>query len=416
LFFTVKTSEEVFKILREFESLEDEIIPLESAFDRVLSKDLLSPEDLPGFSRTSMDGYAVQAKDTFGATESLPVLLEVVGEVVMGEVPEGTLTSGRAIKISTGGMMPRGADGVVMVEYCSTLDENSIEVSRAISPQENVIQYDDDFKKGATVLKKGCRLRPQDLGVMAGLGLSRISVHKRPRVAIISTGDEVIPVSENPAPGQVRDINSYTMAAFCRRARTEPIIMGLCRDNFQHLRDMVEQGLEEADTVFLSGGSSVGTRDLTLKVFESFEDMTVLVHGISISPGKPTIIAKIGSRAIFGLPGHAASAMVVAEVFLAPFLFHIQGERGFPKKCHYEIEATLSRNVESTSGREDYFRVRLKRNGGDWIAEPIFGKSGLISTLVEADGLLRVERNTEGLYRDQRVKVMVFDGQERGFI
>jgi molybdopterin molybdotransferase len=415
LFFTLKTSEEVFKILQEFEPLEEETIPIESAFGRILSKDLVSPENLPGFPRSSMDGYAVRAKDTFGATESLPALLQVAGEVVMGKVPERVLTSGQAIKISTGGMLPEGADGVVMVEFCSALDENSIEVSRAISPQENVIQQDDDFKKGTTVLAKGCMLRPQDLGVMAGLGRSRVSVHRRPRVAIISTGDEVIPVSESPAPGQVRDINSYTLAAFCRRAGTEPIIMGLCKDNFEQLRDMVERGLREADTVFLSGGSSVGTRDLTLKVFESFEDMTVLVHGISISPGKPTIIARIGSRAIFGLPGHTASAMVVAEVFLAPYLFHLQGEKDFPKKSHFEIEAKLGRNIESASGREDYFRVRLKREGSDWIAEPIFGKSGLISTLVEADGLLRVERNMEGLYQDQRVKVMVFDSLERGF-
>ena len=415
MFFTLKTSEEVFKILQKFEPLEAETIPIESAFGRILSKDLVSPENLPGFPRSSMDGYAVRAKDTFGATESLPALLEVAGEVVMGVVPERVLASGQAIKILTGGMLPEGADGVVMVEYCSALDENNIEVSRAISPQENVIQRDDDFKKGSTVLARGSMLRPQDLGVMAGLGLSRVSVHRRPRVAIISTGDEVIPVDESPAPGQVRDINSYTLAAFCRRAGAEPIIIGLCRDNFEQLRDMVERGLREADTVFLSGGSSVGTRDLTLKVFESFEDMTVLVHGISISPGKPTIIAKIGSRAVFGLPGHTASAMVVAEVFLAPFLYQLQGEKDFPKKSHFEIEAKLARNIESAGGREDYFRVRLKKKGSDWIAEPIFGKSGLISTLVEADGLLRVERNMEGLYQDQRVKVMVFDSLERGF-
>jgi molybdopterin molybdotransferase len=415
LFFTLKTSEEVFKILQEFEPLEEETIPIGSAFGRILSKDVVSPENLPGFPRSSMDGYAVRAKDTFGATESLPASLEVAGEVIMGVVPVRVLAPGQAIKISTGGMLPEGADGVVMVEYCSSLDENSIEVSRAISPQENVIQYDDDFKKGTKVLTKGSMLRPQDLGVMAGLGLSRVSVQRRPRVAIISTGDEVIPIGESPAPGQVRDINSYTLAAFCRRAGAEPIIMGLARDKFEQLRHMVEQGLQEADTVFLSGGSSVGTRDLTLKVFESFEDMTLLVHGISISPGKPTIIAKIGSRAIFGLPGHTASAMVVAEVFLAPFLFHLQGEKDFPKKSHFEIEAKLARNIESASGREDYFRVRLKRKGSDWIAEPIFGKSGLISTLVEADGLLRVERNMEGLYQDQKVKVMVFDSMERGF-
>jgi molybdopterin molybdotransferase len=415
LFFTLKTSEEVFKILRGFEPLGEETLPLEVSFGRVLSKDILSPEDLPGFSRSSMDGYAVRAKDTFGATESLPALFEVTGEVVMGQVPNLTVGSGQAIKISTGGMLPKDADGVVMVEYCSTLDDHSIEVSRAISPQENVIQQDDDFKKGSSVLEQGSMLRPQDLGVLAGLGLSRIAVYRKPKVAIISTGDEVVPVDKRPAPGQVRDINSYTLAAFCRRAGAEPIMMGLCNDDFEKLKGRIEEGLREADTVWISGGSSVGTRDLTLKVFESLEDMELLVHGISISPGKPTIIARAGSRAIFGLPGHTASAMVVAEVFLASFLSHLQGQKDFPKKSYFEIEAKLGRNIESASGREDYFRVKLKRRGSEWIAEPIFGKSGLISTLVEADGLLRVERNREGLYQDQDVKVMVFDSLERGF-
>jgi len=415
LFFTLKTSEEVFKILRGFEPLGEETLPLEVSFGRVLSKDILSPEDLPGFSRSSMDGYAVRAKDTFGATESLPALFEVTGEVVMGQVPNMAVGSGQAIKISTGGMLPKDADGVVMVEYCSTLDEQSIEVSRAISPQENVIQYDDDFKKGSSVLVQGSMIRPQDLGVLAGLGLSRVTVYRKPKVAIISTGDEVVPVDKSPAPGQVRDINSYTLAAFCRRAGTEPIMMGLCNDDFEQLKRRIEDGLRDADTVWISGGSSVGTRDLTLKVFESLEDMELLVHGISISPGKPTIIARAGSRAIFGLPGHTASAMVVAEVFLASFLSHLQGQKDFPKKSYYEIEAKLGRNIESASGREDYFRVELKRRGSEWIAEPIFGKSGLISTLVEADGLLRVERNREGLYQDQIVKVMIFDSLERGF-
>jgi len=415
LFFTLKTSEEVFKILRGFEPLGEETLPLEVSFGRVLSKDILSPEDLPGFSRSSMDGYAVRAKDTFGATESLPALFEVTGEVVMGQVPNMAVGSGQAIKISTGGMLPKDADGVVMVEYCSTLDEQSIEVSRAISPQENVIQYDDDFKKGSSVLVQGSMIRPQDLGVLAGLGLSRVTVYRKPKVAIISTGDEVVPVDKSPAPGQVRDINSYTLAAFCRRAGTEPIMMGLCNDDFEQLKRRIEDGLRDADTVWISGGSSVGTRDLTLKVFESLEDMELLVHGISISPGKPTIIARAGSRAIFGLPGHTASAMVVAEVFLASFLSHLQGQKDFPKKSYYEIEAKLGRNIESASGREDYFRVELKRRGREWIAEPIFGKSGLISTLVEADGLLRVERNREGLYQDQMVKVMIFDSLERGF-
>ena len=386
----------------------EEIAPLDKALGRVLSGDIVSPEDLPGFPRTVVDGYAIRAKDSFGATESLPALLEIVGEVGMGQVPSMTVAAGQAVKISTGGMVPKGADGVVMVEYCHLMDQTTVEVSRAISPQENVIQPDDDFKKGAVVLRKGWKLRSQDVGVLAGLGVTEVTVYRKPRVAIISTGDEVIPVQEKPKPGQVRDINTYTLSAFCTKESAEPVPLGLCRDDFEQLRNMLLKGLETADTVWISGGSSVGTRDLTLKVFESVEGTELLVHGISISPGKPTIIARKGATAVFGLPGHTASAMVVAEVFLAPFLARLGGETTFGQRVQNKVSARLSRNIESASGRDDFIRVRLIQKDGEWIAEPIFGKSGLISTLVEADGLLRIDRNTEGLYQGQQVEVMKF--------
>ena len=397
MFFKVKTAEEVFEIIEGFEPLGGEIVPLDEALGRTLTTDVVAPEDLPGFHRSSMDGYAVRAQDTFGGTESLPALLELVGEVLMGQRPETAVGAGQAVKISTGGMLPEGADGVVMVEYCHSLDSKTIEVSRAISPLENVIRTDDDFKQGSKVLTGGEPLRPQDLGVLAGLGLAEVSVYKRPRVAIISTGDEVIPIGQRPEPGQVRDINTYTLAAFCRQAGAEAVNLGLCPDDFEQLREGVSRGLQVADT-----------RDLTVKVFESFEGMELLAHGVSISPGKPTIIAKTGSQAMFGLPGHVASALVVAEVFLGPFLARLAGEKALVQRLYEVIEAELSRNIESASGREDYIRVSLKRQGEGYLAEPIFGKSGLISTLVEAEGLLRVEMNTEGLYKGQRVAIMAF--------
>jgi molybdopterin molybdotransferase len=413
LFFKVRTSEEVFQIIEEFTPLGEETVPLDKAFGRILSRNIISSEDLPGFHRSSMDGYAVRAKDTFGATESLPAMIQVTGEVIMGQVPAKGVGAGQAMKISTGGMLPEGADGVVMVEHVHVLDENTIEVSRTISPLENVILPDDDFKTGSPILEKGAVLRPQDIGVMAGIGLPEVSVYRRPRVAIISTGDEVVPIDQRPKPGQVRDINTYTLSAFCWQSGAEPLALGLCKDNFEELRARVAKGLREADTVWISGGSSVGSRDMTLKVFESFQDMELLVHGISISPGKPTIIARIGAKAAFGLPGHTASAMVVAEVFLDPFLSRLSGEGDFTGPLNRGIEAELSRNIESGSGREDYIRVRLMEKEGKLIAEPIFGKSGLISTLVEADGLVRVERNTEGLYKGERVRVL-FIHPERG--
>lgn len=408
MFFKVKTCEEVFDILEGFGPSGGEMVPITHALGRTLSKDILAPENLPGFNRSTMDGYAVRARDTFGATESLPAMLDLAGEVLMGQAPAVSMGPGKAVRISTGGMLPGEADAVVMLEYCHLLDEKTLEISRTVSPLENVIQPDDDFRQGARVLDKGHTLRPQDLGILAGLGIKEISVHRRPRVAIISTGDEVIPIDQKPTAGQVRDINSYTLMAFCLQAGAEPIVLGLCGDTFNQLREMVDEGLEKADTVWISGGSSVGSRDITLKVFETFDPMELLVHGISISPGKPTIIAKIGHRAVFGLPGHTTSAMVVAEVFLTAFLSRLSGEKHFPGTSNLLTEAELSRNIESASGRDEFIRVRLVKRDERLIAEPIFGKSGLISPLVKAHGLLRVDRNTEGVYQGQKVKVMVF--------
>lgn len=404
-FFKVKTREEVFRVIDQFGPVGEETLPLEEALGRVLSKDIVSPEDLPGFSRSAMDGYAVRAKNTFGASESLPALFEIMGEVSMGQTPKRAVGEGQAIKISTGGMLPEGADGVVMVEYCHHLDKGTLEVTRAISPLENVIQAQDDYAKGEEVLRRGQPIRPQDLGVMAGLGQLEIPVFRRPRVAIISTGDEIVPADERPLPGQVRDINRYTLAAFCHRVGAQCVYKDLCPDDFESLKEMVEKSLEKADTVWISGGSSVGTRDLTLKVFETLRDFELLVHGISISPGKPTIIGKSISNPIIGLPGHVASALVVAEIFLTRLVARLSGRLPALDELQEGVEAELSQNVESASGREDYMRVRLLREGTTLLAEPVFGKSGLISTLAVADGLIRIDMNTEGLYKGQKVQV-----------
>ncbi|MBK5101831.1 MAG: molybdopterin molybdotransferase MoeA, partial [Desulfobacteraceae bacterium] len=408
-FFKVKTPDEVCEIIDQFGPSGVETIPLEESHGRVLSQDVISPEDLPGFFRSVMDGYAVRAQDTFGASEGLPALLEIHGEVTMGQVPEMVVSEGQAVKISTGGMLPEGADGVVMVEYSDLLDEKTVEISRAISPLENVIQPADDFAKGATVLKRGHTLRAQDLGIMAGLGLSGFPVYTRPRVAIISTGDEIVPIGDRPRKGQVRDINRYTLDAFCQRIGAVPLYVGLCPDDFETLKGMVEKALSQADTVWISGGSSVGTRDLTLKVFETLRDFELLVHGISISPGKPTIIGRSGLQPIIGLPGHVASALVIAEVFLTRLISRLSGNANPSNEFHAHVEAELSRNIESAGGREDYIRVRLAQKGEKLIATPIYGKSGLISTLVESDGLVRVDMNTEGLYQGQQVRIMLFN-------
>ncbi len=413
-FFEVKRPDEVFAIIYRLSPAGEETIPLTEALDRVVNRDLTAPEDLPGFYRSTMDGYAVQAKGTFGASEGLPALFQVTGEVFMGRAVRIVVNQGQAVKIPTGGMLPEGADSVVMKEYCHRLDDETIEVSRTVSPLENVIAPGDDFRKGTVFLKKGHRLRPQDVGVMAGFGVTEVPVFRRPCIAIISTGDEVVPVDRTPLPGQVRDINQYTLTALCRKAGAEPICMGLCPDSFDTLRETVERGLVQADSVWISGGSSVGTRDLTLRVFESLPDFELLVHGISISPGKPTIIGRSGTRTIIGLPGHVASALVVAGVFMTRIISRLSGYAGLPRPWGADVEAELSRNIPSANGREEYVRVKLIETGARLTAVPLFGKSGLISTLVDADGLVRIDMNTEGLYQGERVKVMLFDYRDGG--
>ena len=407
-FFKLKTPDEVFQIIDGFSPVGHEAVSLENALGRVLSRDLIAPEDLPDFFKSTMDGYAVQAGSTFGATESLPALLETAGEIAMGQAEKIGLHAGQAIKIPTGGMLPEGADGVVMVEHCTPLDAETLEVSRAISPLENIIQPGDDFKRGSVILSMGKRLRPQDLGVLAGLGFCEIPVFQRPRIAILSTGDEIVPATDRPMPGQVRDINRYTLGALCRNMGAVPIHMGLCPDHFETLREMVGKALSEADALWISGASSVGTRDFTLDVFETLPDFTLLVHGISISPGKPTIIGRSGGKYVIGLPGHPASALVAAEIFMTRMIETLSGVMGARHGVHTVKQAVLKRNIPSSGGREDYVRVKLENHREGLIAIPMFGKSGLISTLVEGDGLVRIDMNTEGLYEGQSIDVMLF--------
>ena len=408
-FFEVKRPDEVFAIIDRLRPVGEETISLTEALDRVLNQDLIAPEDLPPFFRSTMDGYAVKAKSTFGASEGLPAFFQLTGETLMGQATGMVVKEGQAVKIPTGAMLPEGADSVVMKEYCHRLDSETLEVARAVSPLQNVIQPGDDIKQGAVFLKRGHRLRPQDVGAIAGFGITDIPVFRKPRIAIISTGDEIVSAERTPLPGQVRDINQYTLAALCLKAGAEPLLMGLCPDDVGPLKQMVEEGLTRADSVWISGGSSVGTRDLTLKVFESLPDFKLLVHGISISPGKPTIIGRSGTQTVIGLPGHVASALVVGVVFMTRIISRLSGWEGLPKRWGTDVEARLSQNIESANGREDYVRVRLIETDEGLTAIPVFGKSGLISTLVESDGLIRIDMNCEGLYQGEKVKVMLFD-------
>jgi len=407
-FFKVKTAEDIFESLKDIEPLGTEFVPITAAFNRILARDIISDEDLPGFKRSTMDGYAIAARDSFGASENLPIPLNIVEEIKMGEMPQCTIQRGECAQISTGGMLPEGADAIVMVEYTQKVEDRVVEINRPVSPLENVILPDDDVKEGQVVLNKGSLLRPQDLGILAGLGISTVDVFTQPKAAIISTGEEIVDISNKPKIGQMRDINSYTLGGLCLQLGVEPIYYGIIKDKFEDLRVFIEKGLSQADVVLLSGGSSVGVKDFTLDAILSVDGVEVVAHGVSISPGKPTIIARKGSKTLWGLPGHPVSAMIIFDIFLRYLFGRLMGLTNLMEYHNRMIEAEIDRNIESANGREDYIRVKLSHTDGGWLATPILGKSGLIFTMVEADGIVTIDMNTEGLYKGDRVTVRLF--------
>lgn len=403
-FFKVVDLDEVLKKTDNFLHKDIEKISINDAAERIIAVDIVSDENLPGFNRSTMDGYAVKAKSSFGASEASPALLEVKGQIKMGETPQFTIGILEAAKISTGGMLPEGADSVVMVEHTEEIDENSIEVFKSVAPQQNIVLYDDDFKKGEVIIKKGTTLRAQEVGLLSAFGHSSVTVYKKPVVGIISTGDEVVGIDEDVTQGKIRDINSYTLRAMVQKIGGIPKNYGIISDNYDELKNTCVSALNETDMVLISGGSSVGTRDYTIDVLSSLDDSKILVHGISLSPGKPTILADIGGKPVFGIPGHVVSAMVVMEIVVNPFIQKISGVKQLSLKR--TISAKISRNIASVPGRTDFIRVYTTFEDGDYVAKPIMGKSGLINTVIKANGLVEIDINTEGLDKGTRVKVI----------
>jgi len=388
---------------------EVEEVPLAAALGRVLAGDFAAGEDMPGFRRSTMDGYAVRSRDVGGAAEERPAYLELAGEVPMGGLAAESLADGHAMRISTGGALPEGADAVVMVENTELVGD-TVEVLKGVAVAENTVGPDEDVAAGEVLIGRGRVLGPAQLGAMAGLGVTSIMVFGVPRVGIMSTGDELVAVEETPAPGQVRDINSMALAASVARAGCEPVTYGIVPDVIDEMLTVARRALGECDALIISGGSSAGVRDLTVKVLSALGPPGVLAHGIYLKPGKPTLAAVCGGKPAFGLPGNPASAMAVFGELVAPVLLMLRGERPGPASPTPRVaEAVLTRSVASATGRVDLVPVRLSLEGGTLQATPVTGKSSLIGTLARADGQLRVAAELEGIGKGQVVIVELLE-------
>jgi molybdopterin molybdotransferase len=396
-FFRAVSTAEFRALLRSFAPLGSQTVGLDAACRRVLCADVIAGEDLPPASRASMDGYAVRAAEVFGAGESNPGYLDLAMDIPIGVIPGQPLPAGHCARIVTGAFLPAGADAVVMMEYAEDLGAGAIEIRRPVAPGDNVMLSGEDAAAGQLALPAGTLLRPQEIGLLAALGVVNVAVGKTPSVALLSTGDELVPAEATPRPGQIRDVNSHTLAAMLAQAGAAPATFPLVPDDLDSIRQALENAAAGHDLTLLSGGSSVGARDFTLEALRAL-GADILAHGVAVSPGKPTILANLGGKPVIGLPGQVTSAQVVLLLFGLPLLGHLAGDPAAFDRAPRTFPAVLSRNVASKQGREDHVRVRLEPRPGELpLAHPVLGKSGLLKTLLMADGLIAIPADLEGL-------------------
>jgi molybdopterin molybdotransferase len=399
------TSTEALRLIEAFPvSPESETLDLEDADGRTLAEDILSTENVPPFPRSLVDGYAVKAKDTYGAKETSPSLLYVKGEVRIGEETDLVLEDGFSVYLSTGSMIPEGADSVVMQEFVRQAGD-AIEVTRSVFRGENICFKGEDIEKGSRVLMKGKRLSPFDIGTLAAIGISRIPVFRRPRVSVISSGDEIVPVDHTPPPGKIRDINRHTVSSLLRREGALVSFEGITADSLPDIKSILLSS-KDSDMILISGGSSKGERDLVTAAIDDLGGK-ILFHGINIKPGKPTVFAQLWGKPVFGLPGHPASCIVVVLRFVLPVLARL---RGGSRHRLRKVAALLTTNAPSSYGIEEYVRVTVEEEaGGRYLATPVFSKSAVISSLSRASGYIIVPEGKEGCEPDEEVEVYLFE-------
>ena len=399
----VKTPEEVFRLIeKEYKPLaERELVPLDNALGRVLAEDITASEYVPDFDRSTVDGYAVRASDTFGCSDAIPAILELKGEVRMGEGADLTLKRGECAYVPTGGAIPEGADCMVMIEYTEDYGDSTVGILKPGAPGLNLIFRGDDVYPGKAVLRAGQVLRAQDIGALAAIGKAEVPVRPCLKVGVLSTGDELVPAAETPGPGQVRDVNMPMLTALLREFGAEPVQYGIITDDEALLYKTVRDALESCDAVILSGGSSAGVKDAACRIIESLGKL--LLHGIAIKPGKPTILGRAGNKPLIGLPGHPVAAYFVAKLFVLPLLARLEGRQ----LSDHPLRARLSESIGANHGRAQVSACRLEQREGRLTAVPIRSKSGLITQLAEADGYFMIGRDCEGLPKDAAVDVFV---------
>lgn len=402
----VKTPDEALEIIcTAFAPLERpaERVPLAAALGRVLALDVTADAWVPDFHRSTVDGYAVRACDTFGCSDALPAQLTLAGEVRMGEGAGLTLAPGHCAAVPTGGEVPRGADAVQMLELCEDYGDGTIGVLKSVAPGHNMIFRGDDVKPGDRVLPAGRRLEPQDIGALAALGVVSVPVTPLLRVGVISTGDELVPPECTPAAGQVRDVNGPLVCALLEQAGALPRFWGIVPDQEDRLTRTAEKALEASDVVILSGGSSVGEKDAAFRVMSALGE--VLFHGIAMKPGKPTLLGRTASgKAMVGLPGHPVAALFTTQLFVRALLARLEG-RTLRRR---QVTARLTEKVSANHGRAQYNGAVLRQGPQGLEAQPIRGKSGLITTLAGADGYFCIPRDCEGFPAGARVPVCLF--------
>ena len=402
----VKTPEEVLALIdTEFETVsQTELVSLGEAMGRVLAEDIAATEYVPDFNRSTVDGYAVRSRDTFGCTDAIPAILTLQGEVLMGQGADLTLQADCCVAVPTGGAVPEGADAVVMIEFTEDYGDGTIGVLKSVAPGQNMIFRGDDVYPGKPILEKGRVLSSQDIGALAAIGRTQIPVVKKLTVGVISTGDELVPPEVTPAPGQVRDVNSPMLEAMLTTFGVNVINYGIVIDNEALLSEKVHKAVSECDAVLLSGGSSVGVKDATCRIIESMGSL--LLHGIAIKPGKPTILGKAGVKPLVGLPGHPVAAYFITKLFVLPLLSRLMDR----KQETYTTTAKVTESIGANHGRAQYQCCRLERKDGELFAHPIRGKSGLITTLAGADGYFCINRDCEGLPKYAEIQVTVSQG------